>query len=56
MVFYDWMISCGHQIRCAIHDRSRSNRECDCSALRGAEARPGVPVCALPHPEEQTDV
>lgn len=47
-MFGDWMLSCGHQIRCAVHDQQRPD-ECDCSARGGARATPGNPVCLIPH-------
>lgn len=46
MTFNEWMISCGHQIRCELH---QGGRECNCSALRGEKAIPGNPVCKIPH-------
>ena len=44
-MFTEWMLSCGHQIGCGVH----ASRACSCSALRGAQAKPGNPVCSIPH-------
>mgnify|MGYP000845372289 CR=1 FL=1 len=43
--FAEWMLSCGHQIGCGVH----ASRGCSCSALRGAQAKPGNPACSIPH-------